>query len=105
MLLKTCMRCGEISYQPEDIRQREGEWQPPGECEADLMERYKSSPEVIVKFVSRGNGNFDVDVKTPWRRKVLNCFMGFLDCMRRCFWGLIHCMRLTWAWLRDNLRC
>ena len=108
VLLETLMRYGEISYQPTDIVQREGEWKPLGEYEADLMERYRSSPEATVKFLSEGNGAIRSVVtvkKTPWWRKFLNCFLGFLGCMRRCFMRIIRCMRFSWAWLRDRLRC
>ena len=76
MVLETVMRRGEISYQLRDIVQQEGEWQPPGEYEADLMVRHRSCPEATVKFVTKENGTIGLDVKeTPWWRRFLNCFL------------------------------
>lgn len=130
VLLETLMRNGEISYQEADIVQREDQWLPGGEREADLMERYNSTPEATVKFVSGGSGVIRLVVtakETPWWHKFLNCFLGCLSCMRSrfmwcldcmrscfvgclgfmrsCFMGCIRCMRRTWAWLRDSCRC
>ena len=99
------MRNGVISYQDTDIVQREGEWHPDGKQEADLMKRYSSTLEATVKFVSKGNDGIRVVVNIPWWRKFLNCFLGFIRCMRNCFMGFLHGMRVTWAWLREHCRC
>lgn len=95
------MRYGEISYQETDVVKREDEWKPPDEYEADLMERYRSSPEAKVKFLSEGNGAIRsvviVDETPCWRK----CCMFFVN----CFLGFIRCMRVTWAWICNHLRC
>ena len=98
VLLETSMRDGEISYQPTDIVQREGEWQPPDRYKADLKKHHGSTPEAKVKFVSEGNGAISyscvvVTVEKPCRQ----CSA----CMTRCWAGFTSCMSATWARICD----
>ena len=100
MLLETRMRHGKISYQAKDVEKRVDNWKPSDQDEADQMERRESTPVAKVKFISRGYGAITCVVidETP-------CWYKCCMCLVNCFRGFINCMRAAYGWLCNCCRC
>jgi len=90
VLLKARLRYGKISYQNGDVLERKDRWQPLGQQETDLMQRYKSTPEVTIQFFINANGEEDY-----WPVPV----EGERNCLVACSLGLVHYLGVFWGWI------
>ena len=71
-LLQTRLRYGVISYKKKHIVKREGKWKPSERQASELMNRYKSTDDMTVRFVSQGSGGIKYSAfPTP---RLRHCF-------------------------------
>ena len=80
-MLETRLIQGVISYKKKHIVKREGKWKPSDRQATDLMNLHKSTNDIMVQFVSKGNGGIEYNpFPTPLKRK---CFAWFCCCCYR----------------------
>ena len=108
ILLEAKVRYGKISYEDEDVLQRERGWRPSLKLEADVETDLKSYPVRTVTFYQTGDGSitYKYDKLKPspttsdwgiWRFMVACC-----EILAQCCGILAQCLRDIWGWCRGR---
>lgn len=108
ILLEAKVRYGKISYEDEDVLQREREWRPSLKLEADVETDLKSYPVSTVTFYQTGDGSitykYDKLKPSPRTSEVACCGIPAQCCgiLAQCCRSLAQCFRDIWGWCRGR---
>ena len=112
ILLETIVRYGKISYEDEDVVQREAGWQPTARQETAVENDLKSYPVHMVTFSRTGNGSvsYKYDKVKPSARTVdrgcwPTCWSNFRECCLKFMVGCWECMVGCWKCMVDCWKC
>lgn len=101
ILLEAKVRYGKISYEDEDVLQRERGWRPSVKLEADVETDLKSYPVLTVTFYQTGDGSitYKYDKLKP---SPSTSDWGIWRFMVTCCGILAQCFRDIWGWCRGR---